>query len=142
MSLETWKKEFYPVIATAVSKKDALSHSLKKWQGLAEENLVKHAVIHTQGILSNEEHIGFELEINGVSCALCTHYLEVENTDNCCFCPIKIELGHTCNTEYDEEDHLVVDLYAEALNGKIKPMLDILTLCKQKEDAERKKEAE
>lgn len=39
MSLKTWKLEFYPVEASTVSKEDALDHSLRKWEGLTEENL-------------------------------------------------------------------------------------------------------
>ena len=34
MSLKSWKAEFYPVTASRVSKKNALEHSLKKWEGL------------------------------------------------------------------------------------------------------------
>jgi hypothetical protein len=37
MSLESWKAEFYPIPADEVKKKDALAHSLRKWEGLRKE---------------------------------------------------------------------------------------------------------
>lgn len=43
MSLITWKAKFYPEPANArMSKRDALLHSLRKWEGLTKENLKKH----------------------------------------------------------------------------------------------------
>lgn len=44
MSDQSWKKEFYPVAASRVAKKNALSHSLKKWVGALPSNLKRHSV--------------------------------------------------------------------------------------------------
>jgi hypothetical protein len=90
MSLATWKKEFYGPMSKAVkSKKSALAHSLKKWEGLTKGNLKKHALHISDGCISDEDH---RFEINGDSCALCCKYWYAD----CVECPLTMALGHPC----------------------------------------------
>jgi len=94
MSLASWKKEFYKTPAYEVSKRFALKHSLRKWQGLLAKNRRKHRV-GFNGIEVYDEND--YLTIDSSSCALCNHYMENE----CNGCP----LG-SCSTEYGEAtDH-------------------------------------
>ncbi len=45
MSLESWKKEFYPTRAADVKTLDeALTHTERKWEGLRPENLERHGL--------------------------------------------------------------------------------------------------
>ena len=90
MSLKTWKKEFYPVPASKVSKENAVAHSLKKWQGLTKTNLKKHSVIHDvdhNKITDGKDFLGIEAS----SCALCCHHYE--SGPGCPTCPLSIARG-------------------------------------------------
>jgi hypothetical protein len=91
MSMQTWKQEFYAspaskVGATAYLRDDVISaveHSLRKWEGLTEENLAKHEVelsIDYCGVLTPGDPKS-ELGINGHSCALCC-YVDTIEDDN------------------------------------------------------------
>jgi hypothetical protein len=93
MSLATWKKEFYPVPASKVSKKNALAHSLKKWEGLLKNNLKKHGVESYRGCIS--EGYSF-LDIDSSSCALCIHH--DSDFPYCSGCPLHKSLGRACST--------------------------------------------
>lgn len=93
MSLESWKKEFYPKPARLVSKRGAAKHSLRKWIGLRTENLDKHG-------LDRSGHAIFEVHgptfyIDGDSCALCKHYAE----PGCPNCPLAIAFGRSCDDD-------------------------------------------
>lgn len=113
-----WIKEFYPVEASEVSKKNALLHSLRKWRGLTKENLSKH------GLSSSP------IPIDSGSCALCYYYIN----DECKKCPLYIlRNGISCdeltedetNSPYgyflDEKDPtLMIDLLEEASKTKNK----------------------
>lgn len=91
MSIETWKKEFYPVSATSrMSKKAAIEHSIKKWEGLLPENLKKHNVVISRYGVIYDGKINFE--ISDQSCALCQKYF-----GECCIkCPLYEKLGFEC----------------------------------------------
>lgn len=91
MSIETWKKEFYPVSATSrMSKKAAIEHSIKKWEGLLPENLKKHnVVINGYGDIHDDE---VNFEISDQSCALCQKYW----VECCIKCPLYEKLGFAC----------------------------------------------
>lgn len=99
MSLASWKKEFYPVPAEKVTKKDAIAHSLRKWRGLTKENKRKHGVEFNHPylacFLTGPRGAG-GLFIDGESCALCVHYFD---DDGCVECPLQQALGHTCDLE-------------------------------------------
>lgn len=91
MSIETWKKEFYPVSATSrMSKKAAIEHSIKKWEGLLPENLKKHEVVINQYGDIHDDEINFEI-CDG-SCALCQKYW----AEYCAKCPLYKKLGFEC----------------------------------------------
>jgi len=116
MSLKTWKKEFYPVPASKVSgKKTAIKHSLKKWQGLTEENLKKHGLIFTYDFddasiretMVSSNLPGCSFGINSKTCALCQLYYNNDGSDtddksDCCYkCPLYQSLGHRCDGRSD-----------------------------------------
>lgn len=45
MSIKTWKEEFYPVKPRkSMTTKEAIEHSLRKWEGLRKSNLKKHGL--------------------------------------------------------------------------------------------------
>ena len=92
MSLSTWKKEFYPKNANKVSKKEALNHSLQKWNGLLKKNLKKHKVEIHIGALHDQNDLFYDagLEIDYSSCALCFYYME----NSCKLCPLAIIRGN------------------------------------------------
>lgn len=96
MSIETWKVEFYPVPASEVAAEDALQHSLRKWIGLREENLSKHACETNFRSVSSGQ--GERLRIDGKSCALCLlSYKEME--PGCEECPIVKLTGMSCDSD-------------------------------------------
>jgi len=92
MSLETWKKEFYPVPASTVSEKNAVKHCLQKWTGLLKKNLRKHSV--------KSYDICDSIGTGSTSCALCLYYLD----DNCVSCPIFLETRLRCE---DSKSHYI-----------------------------------
>lgn len=91
MSIKTWKKEFYPKSAASrMSKKAAIEHSIKKWEGLLPENLKKHeVVIDVCGNIHDDE---IKFEISDQSCALCQKYW----VECCIKCPLYKKLGFVC----------------------------------------------
>lgn len=89
MSLESWKKEFYPTPANSrAAKRDPVAHSLRKWIGLRAKNLSAHGVFITPhgGIADVEE----SLPIDAESCALCVKYKDADDYgENACVgCPL------------------------------------------------------
>ena len=85
MSLESWRKEYYPVDADKLtSRNDAvlIEASLLKWIGLQEGNLAEH------GLEKDGRCFGFYVEdehLSGTShCALCTKYFRKD----CVGCPL------------------------------------------------------
>lgn len=96
MSLATWKKEFYPTPASKVTKKKALEHSIKKWEGLLEENKARHKVVVKNGDVFGQS--GRQaIKIDSSTCALCHHYLEDSDIENQCRkCPGAIANGRAC----------------------------------------------
>lgn len=71
MSLNTWKKEFYPVKASSKEAlKNPIEHSIRKWKGLRPENIKKH---HLQ--ITDKKHLidskKVKLFIDESSCACC-----------------------------------------------------------------------
>ena len=85
MSIETWRKEFYPKPANEV--KDvmaALRHSELKWWGLLLEDLKKHNIVHHVAYLEEDNGTdldGPDFDIDCSTCALC----------QICRCPINHE---------------------------------------------------
>lgn len=87
MSLISWKKEFYRIPASQVSKGCALQHSLKKWAGLKWSNKKKHKVV-LRGRYNLVDSSDNTISILGIeSCALCVHFFGA--TEDCCLgCPL------------------------------------------------------
>ena len=73
MSLESWKKEFYSVPASRVAKKDALAHSLRKWEGLLPAAMHRHGIERTGGgyCLREKRNVRKRVGLGGNTCALC-----------------------------------------------------------------------
>jgi len=91
MSFESWKEEYYPVPADEVDPEDALEHSIRKWDGLSEENCHKHDI----DLLD----VDCDLPVEGSTCALCQiHNPEAFDKDKCVGCPLYKDLGKACFT--------------------------------------------
>jgi hypothetical protein len=90
MSLETWKREYYPVPAHEVpAGRPAVWHSLRKWGGMRPGNLAKHGCyIDRHDDVSDMGSIS--LVIGSESCALCEHYLvnKPYSSGTCKGCPL------------------------------------------------------
>lgn len=94
MTIESWKKEFYPVEAKDCPRCPAaeLDHSILKWEGLKNESLEKHG-LYLQWRHLYDKHTEDEVFfLSGVSCALCHRYL----TSDCQECPITKARGKAC----------------------------------------------
>ena len=100
MSIETWKKEFYPVPAhRRMTDGQAVAHSLKKWSGLTKKNLDKHKLMIaesyiTSSIIEDSGLFSKSLEIASRTCALCLK-------GPCSMkCPLHRHLGHPCDSGF------------------------------------------
>lgn len=100
MSLKTWKAEFYPRPAESVkTKRAAVLHSIRKWEGLLPENLKRHGVEVDMGDLIDEYGKLFQMDES--SCALCQLYLN----DTCVSCPLSQARGSVpCDSEKRSEN--------------------------------------
>lgn len=106
MSLEAWKKKFYPVSAREVTKKDALDHSFKKWEGLTNENLKKFNLKRDYDcIVTNDKTMMPLFSLNADSCALCFHFFDYST--NCKKCPIVKSGEKSCNENNSAYDKVV-----------------------------------
>lgn len=123
MSLESWKREFYPVSADFVEPANALAHCLRKWIGLRPGNLAKHGLKKIADSIMIQE-LGDEertFHVHGASCALCVHYFE----NGCAGCPLAYHLGRPCDDgpaspyalfqRFDDPELMIREL--EALDG-------------------------
>lgn len=128
MGLTSWKKEFYPNTAEQVVKtgkiKTLIKHSLRKWEGLTEENVVKHGIrINGYGdIATNDGKSG--LLIDSSSCSLCIKFYK-EFT--CTGCPLYEHFGCKCDDEEMPFEH-----WREY--GDPEPMIEALKECLKKLD--------
>ena len=96
MSLESWKAEFYPIEASDVRfTKEAIRHSLKKWQGLTKENLEKHGVVKKGDDRLYDGIEKWPFHIDCFSCALCQLFNDENN--ECHECPLNRFLGYSCD---------------------------------------------
>jgi len=129
MSLTTWCEEFYAIEATKVAKKDALKHSVTKWEGL----MLGNRVFHNVGMSTEACDSCFEvydkddpdeiLRIDADSCALC-HW---NSGINCKTCPLcKLRSGVPCDEDSEFETRAP---YKDAVNGDVEPMLYWLRLA-------------
>lgn len=114
MSLQTWKAKFYPTKPTKkMTKREAIEHSIRKWEGIRKSNLKKHGL--EQEIFEIVEREGsYRFSIDVESCALCKKYYSsaYEIVDDvvvydferkCSECPLRQVLGHPCDFSSDAE---------------------------------------
>ena len=115
MSLESWKKEFYPIRASDIakivedrgpdisteSKIELIEHSLRKWEGNKSKNLTKHKMENWSNSISDER--GDYLEVDSSSCSLCkVFYKKAVGGDACGECPLSIVRGGFACDEDDD----------------------------------------
>lgn len=138
MSMKSWREEFYPVRAFDCDEAGALDHSIKKWLGLRPENLARHDLIvlgeNMKSIYSKFEYDRPLLGIDGSTCALCKHYVDVPDAADCAGCPLYLELGCVpCDSRkaYPEPPYRVW-----IKTGDPEPMIDALLRAKAVEENE------
>lgn len=111
MTLKTWKEDFYPISAqdaAELSWKEAVQHSLRKWEGFLPENLEAHQVIikkpdprkHEYALKLMEPGSKSYLPISADTCSLC-----VKSDSYCEKCPIVKMRERPCDS--DEFSHMV-----------------------------------
>lgn len=137
MSLDTWKKEHYPVEANDESLKNnplaATRHSLIKWYGLRERVLFKHGLKVHGGTLfdpSSEE----QLKIDSDTCALCESYYHTSDDSRdiyrCVECPLakqrKADHPTPCDLRLKTESMSPYRMWDD--NHNPEPMIDALEL--------------
>lgn len=101
MSLESWKKEFYPVEADEtgdMTRKQIVEHSLNKWRGLRPINLSEHRLVKNGQVIEDDKF--YRLVIASESCSLCQHYYQIESGAPCSYCPIVKVSAKTCYKQY------------------------------------------
>ena len=79
-------KEFYPTPATKMSRREALEHCIRKWEGVLPKNLKKHEVLYSSHEIIDGDDDDYFLQFNSDTCALCTLY---GHSWHCDGCPIK-----------------------------------------------------
>lgn len=94
MSLESWKKKYYPISACETDEADQVKHSLKKWKGLRAENLAEFGLsICGDGYVTDRYEI---LSISDRTCSLCYHHTSKCGDRDCDGCPYVKLFGETC----------------------------------------------
>jgi len=121
MSIESWKKEFYPCKADSKkAQKDPVGHSLQKWIGLLPKNMQRHKVLHTAGSLYIIDKSDCFMAIIGDTCTLCMYFAR------CNSCSLYKTLHRKCygvNSEYSKW----------ICKNNPKPMIKALEKTKKKE---------
>lgn len=126
MSIETWKAEFYPRPAQAISEEDALDHSIRKWEGLQPDALEKHVLFVVKNLIWEISSRPSSHKVGRKDCALCVQYLvKVNHLDDCCErCPIFKFRGSACCEG-------VGNPWYAFMKGNAAPMLDLLRQVKK-----------
>lgn len=108
MSIETWKREFYPVEACNFidhhSDVGAIKHCVRKWEGLSQENLEKHKIKVPTSSNYLQDAEGDTFYVDCSSCALCRRYQDECQTHtgaNFQNCPLLSYLGSPCDAGND-----------------------------------------
>jgi len=107
-----WVEKFYPCPAadmmTAPSI-DAVNHSLRKWEGLRDENLEAAGITYGEGRDLEDADGNHVLRISGDSCSLCVKFYDASKRGNagCAGCPLYESSPadvhhHPCNGEESE----------------------------------------
>jgi hypothetical protein len=113
MSLETWKKEFYPVTAKQAARStilQSLLHSLRKWRGLTQRNLKRHGLRLVGHTIIDGEHNNLKrFHINAETCGLCHKFYEGFGHTRCSRCPLAIlRRGHACDYNCRSPYHVFI----------------------------------
>lgn len=103
MSVETWKEEFYPVVAALATRNDTMAakHSLQKWKGLCPDQLAKHGLARVAWgseirIIGNINFPQQRFSVRGNECALChRHVMKIGGS--CTTCPLTKAVVWSCN---------------------------------------------
>lgn len=125
MSMDSWKKEFYPVEASLCSHENAVQHSLRKWGGLLKKNMKKHGLL-VDDFSTIADCDGNTFDIDDSSCALCLLYYRhnVVDSEKCAACPLYEELGRSCDSSGDYTDTSKSAPYAVfCRTGDARPMV-------------------
>lgn len=93
MSVDSWKKEYYPIPADKVmiNEKALVKHSLRKWLGIRPKNLKKHKVYARKAGIGGLEGPPFLFDAS--TCSLCEKHLGVFD---CEYCPLLKQQGMPC----------------------------------------------
>jgi hypothetical protein len=143
MSLASWKEEFYPEPASNFEKyenttrtdEEALAHSIKKWEGMRPENLVKHGVELQQAairVIADDEERHILFLIDSGSCSLCQRHMTY---GDCNCCPLYQLRGIRCDrrmgdeslspynmmVDYNDVEPMLAQLYAARDKAKEEP---------------------
>lgn len=115
MSIETWKKEFYPVSAKEfvdgeVRPSEIVAHSLRKWEGLSAYSLDKHALNKAGAYIYDGCQV---IDQGGSSCSLCQAFYREHS---CVGCPLYEMLDRNCDSEYQAWVH----------TGDTRPMIYVI----------------
>lgn len=101
MTLKTWRDEFMPKMPTKrMTKRQAVEHSLRKWEGLTKKNLKKHGVFKSDWFIEDDND---DVSIDANTCALCVKYFDAKtdildtHDDECRKCPLFKTLGEPCD---------------------------------------------
>lgn len=145
MSIESWKKEFYPVEAsefygetrTIRSVLAAVDHSIRKWEGIRPANLKKHGLEHTPygAVIESgdrADELCTRIELCSETCSLCqmfsswecdqrSHESSIGNT--CSACPLSL-VNQECCTDVDNAYDIV--MFNDEGNNSVEPMIRAL----------------
>lgn len=94
MSLESWKREFYPVPAPRAKEWKAAAHSLRKWIGLSRANLKRHGLEKADGSHMIKQRGGGLMMHGTETCALCCQYDDGTEENSCGPCPLYAALDN------------------------------------------------
>jgi hypothetical protein len=102
MSIETWCKEFMPIMGLPnhYTPLDCLKHGLQKWIGARKENCEKHSVVYSRYRISdkydNEDDDENKIIFDDDTCLMCDYVSRYGNND-CKNCIITETIGITCH---------------------------------------------
>lgn len=117
MSIDTWKKEFYPTDAETTSIVGAVAHSIRKWRGIYSSNLRKHS-LH-KGYMFITDSGGKSFCLDSTTCSLCHHYYI---RTGCKKCPIFLNTGSSCG-----QDSLYVKAIAAPTRKNISALIKAMS---------------
>jgi hypothetical protein len=138
MSLETWKREFYPIPASKAKRKDGelvlIEHSLRKWRGLRKKALRKHGLEMNFNVIREKEAVYHALRIDSTTCSLCKVYggqgSVSEGPPPCDDCPLSVLLGKRCDETNALDD--AGSPYIKWIDlGDPEPMIKALERCRR-----------